>query len=266
MKYLVASPAKEIARQQRLLAALDRKFAPEIRKEIARASADLVAGYERTGSVPNATIEHEHRMAGLYLDMAIASIEAFGGRVVDQGKCFGLILEVKGFADFFRRIAQEYISGEAIRQRITTITGTTRAQIIRQITAGQADGLGVAEIARSITKRIPAISLNRGGTIARTETHGAANFGADQAARSTGLDLRKEWISVEDDRTRRVGIDAYGHASMNGQIRDMDQPFSMPATSGDPISAMFPGDPSLPAGASIHCRCGVGHIVIGLDE
>ena len=266
MRYLLDNPARERVRQARLLSAIERKFAPSLRREIARASKDMVEQFERTGGAPNVDYDHARKIEALYLDMATASVEAFGGRIVDRGKAMGLVLEVKSFADFFRRIAQEYITGEAIRRRITSITETTRAQIVRQVIAGQSEGLGTAEIARSINKRIPSISRMRGALIARTETHGAANFGADQAARSTGLKLRKEWISVSDDRTRRVPEDNFGHASMNGDIVEMDQAFQMPDAGGGTIPAMFPGDPALPPGASINCRCAIGHQVIGLDD
>jgi len=66
----------------------------------------------------------------------------------------------------------------------------------------------------------------------------------------------KEWISVEDARTRSfAGDDAYDHAAMNGQKREMDQPFLMPQRGGDPIPCDRPGDPTLPPGAVINCRC-----------
>jgi hypothetical protein len=42
---------------------------------------------------------------------------------------------------------------------------------------------------------------------------------------------------------------------MDGQTVDMDQPFQMPHITGDFVQCQFPGDPSLPAAASINCRC-----------
>jgi uncharacterized protein with gpF-like domain len=94
------------------------------------------------------------------------------------------------------------------------------------------------------------ISRQRGALIARTETHGAANYGADGAARATGLKLRKEWIAAEDERTRP------DHNEANGQIVDMDQAFDV---GGEAL--MYPGDPAGSAGNIINCRCGVSHVV-----
>ena len=151
---------------------------------------------------------------------------------------------------------------EAIRRRITSVSETTRKQIIDLIDKGNAEGNGIAAIAKSITDTIPYLSRWRASVIARTETHGAANYGANEAAKSTGLKLKKEWISVEDHRTRDFyHHDAYDHRAMNGQVVDMDQPFSMPWSKGDPLQIMYPGQADMPAAAVINCRCAVGHIV-----
>ena len=90
----------------------------------------------------------------------------------------------------------------------------------------------------------------RGALIARTETHGAANYGADGAARATGLKLRKEWVSAEDERTRE------SHRLADGETVGMDQAFNV-----DGERLMYPGDPSASAGNVINCRCAVSHIV-----
>jgi uncharacterized protein with gpF-like domain len=207
-------------------------------------------------------LDHAQTLDQIMRGLAVDCVRTFGGRVVDQGKARGLILETKSFAEFFQRIALEYIAQEVIRRRITQIADTTRAQIVRAITRGQEAGDSVEAIAKAIADNVAGIARMRGRVIARTETHGAANAGADAAARSTGLTLRKEWLSAVDIRTRRFSDnDEYDHLSMNGQTVGQDQPFVMPWRKGDPIQVMFPGDPSLPAAAVINCRCAVSHIV-----
>ena len=234
--------------------------------EIARASTHMINEFKRLGAVPHLPIDHIGRLRAIYVDMADISIRAFGGRIVDQGKARGFILERKDFAEFFKRLALEYIQDELIRQRIAMVSEATRIQMVRLIVAGQEEGLGVAEIAKNITDSLPSMSMRRGALIARTETHGAANFGADQAARSTGLDLKKEWVSVADHRTRDFGegdgvIDQYSHRAMNGVVVDMDQAFSVPDRLGGFEKMMFPGDPVGSAGNVINCRCAVSHVV-----
>lgn len=266
-----SDPQRERRRQITLLDALEARYAPALRAEIIRASELMLATYQATGSTPTLVDYHMRAMADLYAEMIGASVEVFGGRVVNQGKDLGLILEAKSFAEFFMRVAREYISGEMIRRRITAIAETTRDQIIRQIDAGQAEGLGVASIAKRIADNLPAISKRRAALIARTETHGAANHGANEAAKATGLRLRKMWISVEDHRTRDFGegdgvADEYNHRAMNGVTVDMDQPFKVPNRRGGFEMLMQPGDPTGSAGNVINCRCALGHVVLGLDD
>jgi hypothetical protein len=245
-----SNPQKEQRRQQRLLAMMERRFRRILAAEIRRASEAMLAAYRATRRAPALPDDHERRIADIYRQMAEVGIEAFGERIVGQGKHMGLILERKSFVEFFRRLALDYIGLEMIRRRITSVAETTRQQIVNQITRGQQAGEGVDEIAKRIAGNVGIISRQRGALIARTETHGAANYGADGAARATGLKLRKEWVAAEDERTRP------DHDQANGQIVDMDQAFDV---GGEAL--MYPGDPAGSAGNIINCRCGVSHIV-----
>ena len=243
---------REQRRQERLLLLLERKFSRIIRAEIKRASVEMADRYEATGSPPQLPESHAQNLTGIYKKIALVSIEVFGGRILDQGKALGLVRETKfSFSEFFERIAVDYILSEAIRQRITAVAETTRNQIINQIVAGQNGGLGVSAIASLISTAIPSISRTRGALIARTETHGAANVGADQAARATGLVLQKEWTAARDERTRQA------HADADGDIVGMDESFNV---GGEMMR--FAGDPNGSAGNIINCRCGISHIVV----
>ena len=91
----------------------------------------------------------------------------------------------------------------------------------------------------------------RGALIARTETHAAANAGADTAARETGLQLRKEWVSAEDERTRD------SHRVADGDVADMDGAFAVGAD-----LLKYPGDPAGSPEETINCRCAISHIVV----
>jgi uncharacterized protein with gpF-like domain len=160
------------------------------------------------------------------------------------------VFETKDFAATMARLALQYISGEAIRRHITSIVETTRNQIINAVTRGYADGLGQEGVAKYIRGLVPEFSRDRSALIARTETHGAANFGATSAAKETGLPLRKEWIAAEDARTRE------DHALADGQIVGMDDAFDVGGA-----SLMYPGDPSAPVEQIANCRCAQGFIV-----
>lgn len=242
---------REQRRQSLLLDRLDAKFGPVFAREIARASREMADAYELTGEVGSVR-GHYDAMEREFKRMAVQASLIFGGRVIEQGKSLGLVLERKeDFSQRMTRFALSYIAQEAVRQKITSITDTTRARIIALVDQGYRDGLGQQPIARMIRDRIPAMSLVRGALIARTETHGAAQFGADVAARETGLTLRKEWVAAEDERTRE------DHREANGQIVGMDDAFVVGG-----VSMMYPGDPSAPVEQVANCRCISAHIVI----
>ena len=89
--------------------------------------------------------------------------------------------------------------------RIAQISETTRRQIVALIDKGLRDGLSLDEIAGEIRMRAPDMSALRAHTIARTETHSASMYASLQSAKQSTVELLKEWVSVEDSRTRDFG-------------------------------------------------------------
>lgn len=246
------SNRRELLLQRRLLLALERRYSPVFAREIVMASGDLSDSFARSGAVPYDMGEHRKRIEAIYSDLSKSAVDAFGKRILDQGKASGRLLEFKeaDYSALYDRIALDYIANEAVRQRITKVTETTREDIVRIVAQGQAEGLAVREIADRINAAIPDISRYRGSVIGRTETHGAANSGAQEAAKAAGLPLLKEWVASESERTRE------DHRAADGQRVEMEQPFSV---GGDLL--MYPGDPAGSAGQVINCRCAVVHVV-----
>lgn len=256
--------------QLRLLDALEGRSEARIRAEIQREAARMAEGLRTGGALPADDGEHAARIFGIIRDSALVTVRTFGARILDQGKSMGALerKDIESFAEFFARIAGEWITQEIVRERIVNIASTTREQITAMISQGYESGLSVEQIAASITQRTPKISRYRAHVIARTETHGAANYGAFQSAAHTGLDMGKEWLSVHDARTRSFSgedVAEYDHKSMDGQKVDMDAAFLMPWAKGDPIQIMMPGEAGQPAAAVIMCRCGVGYFVKGFE-
>lgn len=243
------NPRREARRQGLILDRLEVGFRNRIRAELIRAMEEMVRVFELTGEVPPAR-DHYDQLEAAYRAMAIAAATTFGARVMQQGKDAGYLLERKGFAETMARLALSYIGQEAIRQRITAVAETTRSQIVAAVARGYADGLGQQGVGSYIRSVVSDMATWRANLIARTETHGAANFGAQEAARETGLPLQKEWISAEDARTRP------DHAAANGQIVGRDDPFRV---GGEALQ--YPGDPSGSAGNTINCRCATGWVV-----
>lgn len=268
-RLLDQNPRREQRRQVLIMQRIERPFELRIRREIARAMLEMAERFALTGeTIPPR--DHVENLSAIYQAMAIATITAFGLRILDagmakaapytfdNGKTFafagatglGVRVETKGFSETMTRLAMGYINSEMMRQRITKVADTTRLQIVSAVARGFDDGLGQTGVAGYIRDLIPTMSGYRAGMIARTEVHGAANYGSVSAAAETGLRLRKEWISAEDERTRE------SHAAANGQIVAQDDAFDV---GGEAL--MYPGDPGGSAAEVINCRCTTGFIV-----
>jgi hypothetical protein len=239
---------RERRNQQLLLERLSRVAERLLSKEITGTTLAMVKRWEASGQVTSPD-EHIRRIESLLRRIWRASVEGMAKRISAAAKSASEpdVIKEQAKWDLF---VQEYIAdfgGEKIQQ----ITTTTREQIMAQIAIGQAEGLGQREIAKIISNNAPTIGRQRGALIARTETHGAGNYGAKKQAESTGLNMRREWIAASGERTRS------SHNAADGQTVGMDEPFTVGGESLD-----YPGDPSGSADNVINCRCAVGYIVI----
>lgn len=89
----------------------------------------------------------------------------------------------------------------------------------------------------------------RATLIARTESCSTMNAGAMELYKAEGINY-KEWISVQDDRTRD------SHLLMDGTVIPVTDKFEVPATSQTEGAWMdYAGDPAAPAGQVVNCRC-----------
>jgi len=240
---------REQQRQALILDRLEKRFAPAFAREIARASRVMADGFAETGAVPTVP-DHQRNINEIMQGLASASIRVFSRRVLDAQRADCMVIERKDFADTVARLALRYIMLEGFRRKIVNISDTTRNQIIAQVQRGFDAGMGQEGVARFIADNVAGIARTRARVIARTETHGAANYGAYGAAEETGLVLRKEWIAAEDERTRD------DHADMDGTVIGKDDLFDFGG-----YSLAYPGDPSGPAEGIINCRCALGWVV-----
>lgn len=161
--------------------------------------------------------------------------------------------EKKDMRDTFRLSMSRFIARWGL-DKARKITAATRDFVREKILKGIADGLGTREIARSFREQITGIGtlnpVQRAEVIARTETHTAANYAQREAVRAIDLPgVQKEWLAVEDARTRE------SHAQADGQVVGMDEPFVVGGA-----HLMFPGDPDGPAEEIINCRCVIAFI------
>jgi len=243
--------AQQLALQERIRAKFQRLIAGNLSGTMQRG----VAAFIRDGSDISLEAVVKSREAGLEAILANewrVAARTFGDRIlktVTKGRTFE---RKDATSDYFEGAIRGFIATWAA-DAAKDISLTTVRQLRNLILEGVDEGLGVAEIGRNIRDRIPFMSTLRANTIARTETHSAAAYGAQMAAEATELPLRKEWISTNDDRTREEGWD---HVSLDGTIVGLHQKFVVTNNeTGETEELDFPGDPSGSAGNIINCRC-----------
>lgn len=240
--------ALDAALQDRLSA----RFERALRIEIAKTMREVAEAYEKRGelAIPLAVLEHS---AGIQrtLDADYRLVAShFGKRLLDEAKSYSGPDVIKASLSERLGFAIGSFISRVIASKVTQINRTTESQIRSIIRGGLDEGLGVDKIGKRIRETAAPMSALRAHIIARTETHTAANFGAQTAAELTGLDMKREWVSASDERTRDTS--EADHRDADGQVVGMKEPF---VVSGEKL--MFPGDPSGSASNIINCRCSV---------
>ena len=152
----------------------------------------------------------------------------------------------------FQRLVDDFIMRSSLTH--SALITETSLEIVRKVIAdGFIEGLNEVEIGKNINEALgaDAVADYRSRTIARTETHNAATFAMQETARESKLPLKKQWVSVHDDRVRGINPnDQFDHVSADGQIRGLDEPFDV---SGERLDR--PGDPAGSLGNILNCRC-----------
>lgn len=175
-------------------------------------------------------------------------IPAFGALSLSQVK--GRAFKASAEDALFDDLADQWIHTEGLK-RSKLIADTSEADVLKAISDGMDDGLGTAAIADAI-QDVTGLSDFRSETIARTETHAAANYasaeGVRQAQDKLGVKMLKSWLPTLDSRTRQA------HADMDGsEPIEMDDKFIVDGEEMD-----RPGDPAGSADNVISCRCTLG--------
>ena len=199
--------------------------------------------------------DHEKRLVIILTELSRVTNQTF--------RSIGII-SIKSVFDTLDTSIESQILGVLAANVLTTsaeIADTTIASasavIIQQMKISQniAPDKYIPSISRMIAKKIGGNNAkSRAMTIARTETHKAANVSqftrAEMAATDSGLDVQIEWISTNDGRVRD------SHRSTNGQIVAIGEKFNVGGT-----KMKYPSDPSGGAANVINCRCVLGYHV-----
>ncbi len=140
-------------------------------------------------------------------------------------------------------------------ERIRGIDDTTREQLRAELLEGLDAGEGIPQLADRVSKVFTEAKGPRAETIARTETNGAANAGAMEGYRQSGVVVGKEWIAALDERTRDA------HRQADGQQTPLEASFLV---GGEQLR--YPGDPRGSAENIINCRCTVAPVTLADQE
>ena len=136
------------------------------------------------------------------------------------------------------------ISG-GLYKRLGINTRAMKNAIRQEITRGISSSMSYGDIARNLDNRMNS-GLYNSYRIARTEGHRInqeASYDAMNKAKEAGADVVKQWDSTLDGRTRPH------HRDLNGQIRELDEPFEVAG-----LYAMYPSGFGK-ASEDINCRC-----------
>ena len=199
--------------------------------------------------------DHEKRLVIILTELSRVTNQTF--------RSIGII-SIKSVFDTLDTSIESQILGVLAANVLTTsaeIADTTIASasavIIQQMKISQniEPDKYIPSISRMIAKKIGGNGAkSRAMTIARTETHKAANVSqftrAEMAATDSGLDVQIEWISTNDGRVRD------SHRSVNGKIIPMGESFNVNGS-----KMKYPSDPSGGAANVINCRCVLGYHV-----
>jgi hypothetical protein len=158
----------------------------------------------------------------------------------------GLSFKFFGFNEEWVREILSYFRMYLLNKAVIKVSQTTRDHILRVLEKATAEGWSNDQIIKEIWTSPEAREQvrNRARMIVRTETVRAANYGVLLGAEKYEYEVEKEWLSVNDNRTRA----SHRHGSgVDGEKRDPEGRFSN--------GLRFPGDPDGPASETISCRC-----------
>lgn len=217
----------------------ERAFAARLAVYIARAGRQ--AAQDHADGIDDPNLEDFAEALGNLLRPSMLTVaRAFANRIRQSPKA-AHAFEHKAFEEIDAALA-EYVRTRSAT-RVTQITESLQRSIANIIRHGLTHRLSTEEVAANIVAATEGeMATARARRIAVTEMHSAANAGAYEAARQSGLEYVKEWVATEDNRTRA------DHAEAHGQRVALEDTFLV----GD-AELLYPGDPDGPPEQIINC-------------
>jgi uncharacterized protein with gpF-like domain len=225
------------------------KHSREIALSIKKAMIKSANSYANNGYIDNKVIEkHQKEMRAIAFKLYSNSIDLSSDRQFQSIKHhFPVEMEKKDAQLDFQELAIDFITTYGMRLA-RQVSDTTIKQVNKTIDRSVQEGLSTSETVSVIRDRASILSRSRAMTIAVTETHNALSWAKNESTRlisdELGLELLKEWNTVEDERTRQ------SHREADGQKVGMDESFTV---GGE--SLRYAGDINGSAANTINCRC-----------
>lgn len=230
-------------------------FFRKIRAELKRVGKELGESYalnQTSLQFPDLQQKHKERVIKILNDLVFATVKVFMNDKVGQKRMFTLDVANEVYA----LLAANVLTTSALISQNTVASATVVILKQMKLSRTKPKAAEPENIAKKIAKKIGGVNaISRAMTIARTETHKAANTTqytkAEWAAQESGLKVEVEWIATNDGRVR----DNHRHA--DGQKRPIGQPFNV---GGEAMR--YPSDPRASASNTINCRCVLGYDTI----
>jgi Phage Mu protein F like protein len=209
----------------------------------------FIESYKKNIGVENAInkidAENMHNiLKGLYYEIAAEHGPRVRKSIIEQKNATTI-----GFSEKMISLMKSFYEIDILNHALN-ITETTKAKLKLIMIKAEQEGLSIDGIVALIDKSM--LTEIRARRIARTEIVTAANVAGKLAAKDTGLNLRKGWLSTKDNRTRKH------HVSIDGAIVGIDELFNL----GNGVMMDTPGDRGgkngqlqTPAKEVVNCRC-----------
>ena len=241
---------REVSKQQRIRNNLERSVYPKINTALRQFVKAASNEYSILQEINTTQLERDLN-AKLEVIMQIQYAKIFRTIFSNNEELYYLNAKADDVFVFGRSVDFEQLVQEYTSSRTPYFTGMSNQMskdLQSVIFQARSDNLNLDQISRLINKKGFGISRRRANLIARTETHNAASYANDkyhkQVQQDLGTDMKKQWVSTSDLRTRSA------HSSANGQSVSMDEDFIV---GGARMS--YAGDPKGGARNVINCRC-----------
>lgn len=150
----------------------------------------------------------------------------------------------------FDRVPQRVLDefGEWSQEAVDSSLDTLTRDVTDLVRGAQEEGLSIDAIAEQVGDMVDNryVSDNpwKAQQIARTATIPSSNAGSHATYDDAESVAAEEWLDASDARVRRT------HREADGQVTAVGTQFEVGVA-----TARFPGDPTLPLGELINCRC-----------